>query len=170
MKKIINRQIDKERKKQTNKQINNKPTIRQNKINTDLVQGRAKPNPVFTYNLFPISHIKGSTTMSFRPAHTCIASIREYPLGLAFSLVMSQLSFIIFFPSPHYQMTFGVNWATWIAKRGDKIIRCIRSFRKSCHTCIDYRLHLLNLFSLLALIQALQINLLFFWFWGMVNS
>ena len=120
MKQIINRQIDKERKKERKKegkkQINNKPTIRQNKINTDLVQGRAKPNPVFTYNLFPISHIKGSTTMSFRPAHTCIASIREYPLGLAFSLVMSQLSFIIFFPSPHYQMTFGVNWTTWIAK------------------------------------------------------
>ena len=59
--------------------MNNKPTIKYKKINTDLVQGRAKPYPVSRV-LEPISQIKGSKIMPLDPAHT---------LGLAVSLVMS---------------------------------------------------------------------------------
>ena len=72
--------------------------------------------------------------MSFGPAHTCIASNKRKPPGSRREHGDFVAQFHKFFPylvSPHYpdyQMTCGVNWATWITKRGDQIIRCIRSF------------------------------------------
>ena len=103
-------------------------------INKDLAQGRAKPYPVSRF-LGPISHIKGSKIMPFGPAHT---------LGLAVSLVMSQLSFIILIPFSSLSNDLRCKLDDMDYKKGSQnLFICILSFRRSSN--IDQSLHFFSL-------------------------
>ena len=110
--------------------MNNKPTIKYKKINTYLVQGRAN---LILFHVFldPISHIKVSKIMPFGPAHT---------LGLAVSLVMSQLSFIILIPFSSLSNDLRCKLDVMDYKKvSQNLFVCIRSFRRSSN--IDQSLH-----------------------------
>ena len=150
-------------------------------MNTDLVQDRAKPNPVSHFICFCFSQIleivsqfhksRGQhVNMSYGPAHNYTTSIREYPLGLAFSMVMSQLSLIVFFPFSSLSNDLRCNLGNMDHKKGRPNHQTHPILQKELSYMYSLEAVFIKFISLLALIQALQINLLFFRFWGNVNS